>query len=589
MKKLTFVFTGVLVVISLFQYSQNVGATAPSDFGLKEGDVISATGDPDVYIVNSYGYKRLFVNPEIFGLYGHLGWDKIKKVSPEARDAFTTSGLFRNCETDDQKVYGLDVVNEDVANLRWVNTSGTQAVKDDPNFFKEVFCINTKETRLYGAGQSFSSVSEIPNYSRITIINNITINKYYNSPTPTPSVTISPTPTPTSIQTPTPAPSISPTPTPTPTSSSTPTPSPTVSPTPSPTSTPTPSVTPTPTPIPTPGTLSITMDSTTPASGVLIACGTQSTLAVFRLTATLGNEAIEISDLTIQGISGSFGNVSLLGATSSPTGTFHFSSPVIVQPGQSISLALKGDVGKNIVYSTWNFKPVYYCDGYTDNSTHVFQIADSSGIIAKGQNSKSSPTVVVSAISNPQTILFSRLGISSNPTGSTTNRPKSSQDDLATLTFSTEYLPGTSYVWAGVYQVTITFDGSVPSAIPSFYNTGQITSVTYPDRPPSFMSLSCSNCAVQLMGNGDVYYPTASGPNSLTFTIGIKATQLKLRINTAGISGGTLSAKIVNKGDVLWSDDIVSDDINSARPVKKYGLEIPAGVVLPINIQSVSY
>ncbi len=36
-------------------------AAVPSDYGLKEGDMISATGsnDPDVYIVNSYGYKRL--------------------------------------------------------------------------------------------------------------------------------------------------------------------------------------------------------------------------------------------------------------------------------------------------------------------------------------------------------------------------------------------------------------------------------------------------------------------------------------------------------------------------------------------------
>ena len=159
------IFVTILVV-----FSAVTNAAKPSDFGLKEGDVISATGDPDVYIVNENGFKRLFVNPEIFNIYGHLGWDKIKKVSIETRDAFITSGLFRNCEAKDERVFGLDVINEDVANLRWVNTTGSQAVSDDSDFFKKVFCINTKETKLYGAGSQYSSVRDIPNYSRKGII-----------------------------------------------------------------------------------------------------------------------------------------------------------------------------------------------------------------------------------------------------------------------------------------------------------------------------------------------------------------------------------------------------------------------------------
>ena len=48
-------------------------ASKPSDFGLKEGDLISAifSDDPDVYIINDQGYKRLFLNPEIFKFYYH--------------------------------------------------------------------------------------------------------------------------------------------------------------------------------------------------------------------------------------------------------------------------------------------------------------------------------------------------------------------------------------------------------------------------------------------------------------------------------------------------------------------------------------
>ena len=95
----------LILLLSLFVPSLfGITAAKPFDFGLKEGDVISATGDPDVYIVNEHGFKRLFVNPEIFNLYGHLGWDKIKKVSIETRDAFITSGLFRNCEAKDERV-----------------------------------------------------------------------------------------------------------------------------------------------------------------------------------------------------------------------------------------------------------------------------------------------------------------------------------------------------------------------------------------------------------------------------------------------------------------------------------------------------
>lgn len=144
-------------------------AVAPGDFGLREGDVVSAhntAGDPDIYIVNEFGFKRLFVNPEIFNLYGHLGWNKVRSVSAATRDAFVTSGLFRNCEVGASEVYGLEVVSEDVANLRHINITGAQAVAQDPDFFRKVFCINNNEVRLYGTGPAWTSLSQVPDYSR---------------------------------------------------------------------------------------------------------------------------------------------------------------------------------------------------------------------------------------------------------------------------------------------------------------------------------------------------------------------------------------------------------------------------------------
>ncbi len=169
------VLTAIATILSLsgllYFFTNYAGAVAPADYGLKEGNTISAAGsdDPDVYIVNEMGYKRLFLNPVIFGFYGHLGgFAAVKSVSPSTRDAFMTSGLFRNCETGDEKVYGVQTTGEDVGSLRWVNTSGAQAVTDDPNFFKKVFCINSNEFNWYPKGAEFTSVNQVPVYTRTT-------------------------------------------------------------------------------------------------------------------------------------------------------------------------------------------------------------------------------------------------------------------------------------------------------------------------------------------------------------------------------------------------------------------------------------
>ena len=142
------VLTGVATILSLsgiLAFAPVAGAVAPSNFGLTEGNTISAAGseDPDVYIINDAGYKRLFLNPVIFSFYGHLGgFANVKSVSAAARDAFPTSGLFRNCETNDQAVWAVEVNGEDTGVFHKVVMSGDTAVAQDPNFFAKVFCIN---------------------------------------------------------------------------------------------------------------------------------------------------------------------------------------------------------------------------------------------------------------------------------------------------------------------------------------------------------------------------------------------------------------------------------------------------------------
>jgi hypothetical protein len=94
--------------------------------GLKEGDLIGASSsdDPDIYIVNEHCFKRLFLNPEIFGFYGHLGgFGQVKDVTSEVRDAFVTSGIFRNCESGDERVQAVEIDSEDDGQFRKIRTS----------------------------------------------------------------------------------------------------------------------------------------------------------------------------------------------------------------------------------------------------------------------------------------------------------------------------------------------------------------------------------------------------------------------------------------------------------------------------------
>lgn len=147
----------------------SLGFTNLAALSLQEGDTLSATGssDPDIYIVNDWGYKRLFLNPVIFNFYGHLGgFTDVKNTLSTTRDMLVTSGLFRNCETNDSKVYGVETTGEDTGILHWVNTSGAQAITDDPEFFKKVFCINSNEFSWYPKGTDYTSVSQVPVYSR---------------------------------------------------------------------------------------------------------------------------------------------------------------------------------------------------------------------------------------------------------------------------------------------------------------------------------------------------------------------------------------------------------------------------------------
>ncbi len=195
------VVTGLIAAVAFTAY-WSTRASADVVLGLHDGSMISATGqsDANIYIVNDAGYKRIVLNPSaMYSMYGHLNASSVMSVSAATRDQFQTSGLFRNCETNAQPVYALEIVNGTTGVLHWVNMSGDAVVAVDPVFFRKVFCINSREQASYTMGVEYVSVTQIPTYSAGTSPTPFPVSPTIPpsvSPSPSVSPTVSPTPSP---------------------------------------------------------------------------------------------------------------------------------------------------------------------------------------------------------------------------------------------------------------------------------------------------------------------------------------------------------------------------------------------------------
>ena len=133
------------------------GMAKPEDYGLKEGDLIRAQGDFDIFIINQNGYKRLFLNPTIFNMYGHLtgGWNAVKTVTIAIRDAFVTSTHYRY--VDSPKVYHLNVTGEDTGTLHWINMTAENFLAQGGKA-NAIFIINKSEYDWYSKGTDKTSL-----------------------------------------------------------------------------------------------------------------------------------------------------------------------------------------------------------------------------------------------------------------------------------------------------------------------------------------------------------------------------------------------------------------------------------------------
>jgi len=148
-----------------------LGENPNSKISVTSGAGFFVPSDFDIYIPNDHCFKRLFLNPLIYSFYGHLNYTDVINITPQTRDTFPTSGIFRNCETNNEEVYGVEVTGEDTGILHHIQLTGEQAVNQDPNFFKKVFCINNNEFNWYTNngtryGAPYTSLEQVPVYSR---------------------------------------------------------------------------------------------------------------------------------------------------------------------------------------------------------------------------------------------------------------------------------------------------------------------------------------------------------------------------------------------------------------------------------------
>jgi hypothetical protein len=191
--------------------------------------------------------------------------------------------------------------------------------------------------------------------------------------------------------------------------------------------------------------LTVAADSSNPPSGQIVQNSTGNNLAVFRFSETSNVEAVKVTQLNVLGvvatstIKAAFSNVSLWNGgtkvgTVSGAPTYDsvqggyvysftsFTSPLIIPSGSSLSLTLKGDAGSQTAGSI------------TDNSTTTFQIATTTGLVARGSTSNKTAGVTLSnASGNAQTILRSTLAVTGSSVGSL---PPASFQQIGSLTFT---------------------------------------------------------------------------------------------------------------------------------------------------------
>jgi hypothetical protein len=241
--------------------------------------------------------------------------------------------------------------------------------------------------------------------------------------------------------------------------------------------------------------------------------------------------------------------------------SFHFSSPIIVPQANTQLVTLKGDVAS------------YSQGGATDNSVHVFSIANSSAVTALGQTSNKTVAVSGTGSGNPMTVLRSTMSIA---TAQTSNSKVLQQLGSITLTANNQ-----GPVTLGKVTVRFSDANATSSAMTAFLGSVSLrgsnsVDVTTSTATSGMGATSTSDNASYVTWT----FPTSTTAASSTLVISPNApVTLQLWGNTgllpsvANISSQTISATL-NNTDVTYYD-------NADAPV--------TGTALPLPVSTPTY
>ncbi len=342
-------------------------------------------------------------------------------------------------------------------------------------------------------------------------------------------------------------------------------------------------------------TISVGLDSSAPAAGQLVMGSTGNVLAAFRLAETSNVENVKVTDLVVKqttaATSSAYQNVTLWsgatalgtsGSAATTTGgftySFHFASPVVVPQSNSVTVTLKGDVAS---YSALSNAGV-------DNTTSTFGMATST-VTALGQSSNITSAVTGGATGNTMTVLRTVLTPSATALGNTSNRTKSSVDNLATVTFTANTAGS-----AMLQTLKLTFSGNA-IATSTATSTGGGTAflgnitlrdannndVTVADGAYTTNNATCatqSSCSVIWTFATTTTPFIVSGGSSYTFTIQLNDTAGTLA--ASGNNAVSIGATVQQSGDVTYYD---AGQVTGAASVS-----LPSTIV-PLNVMSVTF
>jgi hypothetical protein len=304
--------------------------------------------------------------------------------------------------------------------------------------------------------------------------------------------------------------------------------------------------------------------------------------AVILITSALsgasGNTTSSAANVvSVQGVTGSqlaftSSSASFAGGTNAVTTsvtnsqyyTFNFANPVSVPQGSSISLVLTGDAA------------TYSSNGAVDDSVHSFSV---SSVTAQGATSNAAllaPSGLNTTTGNPQTVLRSTLTFAPVAVGATSNRGKSTGDELADLSFTANAAGSIA-----VNTVNVSFSGTAASPASSTLSAaGAVQLVENNISLATGTPSSTPNGVVWKFNLGTTTAGQAVSP-SATRTWKLIVNDNNLASAPAGTQGTVnLIAAINTNADITYTDGLDTNATSS--------LMLPS-FPTPIQLNSVSF